>query len=281
MHLVFTSHLSLAVLGGISFFFFSDAAYPAKPDHPLPAEITRAVPPPVSQPHFLPDITLQYRFAWSFVKAASATLTIKNPKNSSTTPPAYSLQLDAQTEGMVKALWHYDADFQSSTYAKTLKPGGFTLKEHVKSAYRTSVATFEETKFRIVRQTQPDPPKPKTYWLPHAQDIFTATLRIRSQPLTPGAKFSLIVSGGSSPYLVNCHIHKKTKIKVHGQDYPAIEIQLKLQKIDKDYSLKAYDKAKDIRLYISDDDLRIPLRIQADVFIGSVVAELDAPPVLQ
>ncbi|MBV8376087.1 MAG: DUF3108 domain-containing protein, partial [Verrucomicrobia bacterium] len=53
-----------------------------------------------------------------------------------------------------------------------------------------------------------------------------------------------------------------------------IKLDLQLKKIDKKMQLKDHKLFKGGRGWLSDDNNRVPLRIEADIFIGYVFAEL-------
>jgi len=56
--------------------------------------------------------------------------------------------------------------------------------------------------------------------------------------------------------------------------WKAIRVALEIDRISKDYSLSPHKKFQTGTIWVSDDDLRLPLRIEVKVFVGSVFAEL-------
>jgi hypothetical protein len=75
-------------------------------------------------------------------------------------------------------------------------------------------------------------------------------------------------------YLVRINVIRREKIRWRGQSRNVIRCALEIDWIDKDYSLKPHKKFQRGTVWVSDDDLRLPLRIEVKVFIGHVFAEL-------
>jgi hypothetical protein len=66
------------------------------------------------------------------------------------------------------------------------------------------------------------------------------------------------------------------KISVRAGSYNAIKVDLQLKKIGKDLELQPHKKFRRATIWISDDSDRLVLRIEAQVFIGTVFAELQS-----
>ena len=76
-----------------------------------------------------------------------------------------------------------------------------------------------------------NPARRHTYDFPGLYDLQTALLYVRSQKLQTGQTFHLAVYPGTSPYLATVTVLGREKIKVKAGTYPAIKLDLKLQKI--------------------------------------------------
>ncbi len=99
---------------------------------------------------------------------------------------------------------------------------------------------------------------------------------IRSQPLKDGDKVGLIAFPGDSPYLVEVDVEKRETITVAGQPRPAIRLGFKLQKIETKGGahLVEHQKFRNGTVWLSDDQDRIPLRAEVNIFVGFVYGEL-------
>ena len=68
----------------------------------------------------------------------------------------------------------------------------------------------------------------------------------------------------------------REKVKVPAGSYDAIKCQLSLQEVDKHLKLAPHQKFKRASVWVSNDRDRIILKIQADIFVGSVWCELES-----
>ena len=78
----------------------------------------------------------------------------------------------------------------------------------------------------------------------------------------------------STPYLATITVLGRERIKVKAGTYPAIKVDLKLEKVTSDMKLEPHGKFKRATGWLSDDEDRLPLRMNAQIFVGSVWAEL-------
>ena len=86
----------------------------------------------------------------------------------------------------------------------------------------------------------------------------------------------MVVWASNAPYLATVKVIARDMIRIAGRDERAIKLELHIKKIDKTMQLKEHKLFKGGRGWLSDDDRRIPLRIEADIFIGYVFAELES-----
>ena len=101
-------------------------------------------------------------------------------------------------------------------------------------------------------------------------------LFVRSQPLRPDDVYRIVVYPAKAPYLATVRVTGTERIKVAGQEYPAIKLELELQRVTKNLQLEAHKKFKQATAWISDDRDRLLLKIKSEVFVGSVWAELES-----
>jgi hypothetical protein len=119
-------------------------------------------------------------------------------------------------------------------------------------------------------------PKQNIFKFSPVFDMAAALLWVRSQSLADGETESIVVWASNAPYLATVTVVGRDTIKVDAQKRSAIKLDLKLFRIDKKMQLKEHKLFKGGRGWLSDDDKRIPLRIEADIFIGYVFAELES-----
>lgn len=215
--------------------------------------------------------TADYDFGWSGFKAAEATAKFSRSKGTA------KLDLTAKTIGIPRTLWKMDTVATSTVKATTLRPIRLSETDtYARKSIKTEVDYFPTSARRLRTPTPADdkPAKPKSYKLPHTHDLHSALLFIRSQRLAKGDTIKLCVFPGSSPYLAEVTAGESETVKASGKEWKAIPCEIKLRAIDKNQALTSHTKFKKATAWLSDDSDRLLVRIEAEVYIGSIWAEL-------
>jgi len=226
---------------------------------------------PGSAPPLRP-LNATYEFGWTALKAASADFAFSRAKGGQ-----MRLIVNARTTGAVRALWRMDTEHIAFCDAATLRPIRLQQTEIYKAKTEIARANFTPDAVERWRETKPpgdSRPKKRSVKLAGAYDLQTALLMIRSQRLQPGDVYRLIVFPAKAPYLAEIDVLGKDTVKAAGATYPAIKCQIKLQGITKELTLEPHKKFKEAFAWMSDDRDRLLLKIKAEIFVGSVWAEL-------
>ena len=118
--------------------------------------------------------------------------------------------------------------------------------------------------------------KEKRFKFPNVFDLQTGLLFVRSQRLQAGDRYRFIVYPSTSAYYADIEVLGREKLKVASGSYDAIKCQVRLQGVTKKYELAPHKKFKRAYAWVSDDRDRVLLKIEAEVFVGSVWAELQS-----
>lgn len=234
----------------------------------------RLTPP---QPGAFPlpgPLEAKYRFGWGAISAAEGTFTFAQPQKGE-----LELQVDIKSTGAVRAMWRLDARHTARCEAATLRPINLVQVEAYKDETLTTKADFTpEAVVRTQSSVPADamPAKPKRFKCANLFDLHTAMLFVRSQPLRAGDVIRLVVYPATTPYLATIRVVGGDETKVAGKMYRAIKMSVELQRVTKDLRLVAHKKFKRATVWVSDDSDRLLLKIQSEVFVGSVWAELDS-----
>jgi len=236
------------------------------------AEVASASRPgPIPLP---PSVEVQYEFGWEKFPAAEAVVTL-NYEGSRIVG-----QGKGKTIGPVRPIWPYQCEVTANVRAKGLTSVSFRNNERIRKQRRDTKLTYQPEKVTIQR-TEKEPGEPleekKKWFQVPSRDLLGAALWFRSQDLKPGKEYRAVVVPGWSPYLVTIRVAERESIwlgrKEDRQARAAIRLEVKLQKIERDDSLTAFEKLKRATVWLSDDALRLPLRIEADIMVGKVYAE--------
>ena len=220
-----------------------------------------------------PSMRLAYRFGWCGLQAAKADIHFFSP-----TGNTFEIDATGGTSGFPRALFKVDIYHQAMENKLTLRPIHFFQEEKYRSETVKTNVDFESNQVTGLREKIPSdhPAKPNIFKFSPVFDMATALLWVRSQPLADGETESIVVWASNAPYLATVTVLGRDTIKINGREEKAIKLDLKLHGIDKKMHLKQYKLFKGGRGWLSDDAKRIPLRVEADIFIGYVFAELES-----
>jgi hypothetical protein len=211
-----------------------------------------------------------YAFGWSGFSAATGEVHFTKPSED-------HFQLDAtgRTTGLARALWKLDATHYALADAETLRP----IETKQIEAYRwkklITHLTFKSNGVKSER-TDDATTKNRDFGFPGLLDLHSAMLFLRSQPLKERSVYRIVVYPASSAYLATITVTGREKISIRAGTYKTIKLDLKLNKIGKNLELEPHRKFRRGTIWISDDADRILLRIEAQIFVGTVFVELQS-----
>jgi hypothetical protein len=219
-----------------------------------------------------PAMRMVYRFGWSGFPAARAEVHFQVGHG------VYQSDANGGTYGFPRTLFRLDVTHRSTTDRATLHPLHLFQEERYRAETVRTTVDYKPDHLVALREVTPEksPPKPNRFDLTPVFDIQSAVLWLRSTPLQTGQKETFIVWPSNAPYLATVTVLGREPIRVAGEERPAIKLDLQLKRIDKSLQLKEHKKFKSGRAWLSDDELRVPLRVEADIFIGYVYAELES-----
>lgn len=207
-----------------------------------------------------------YRFGWSGFTAATADVRLLR------TNDRVMLEGNVRTVDVARTLWNFEATHIAIADAATLRPLEVKQRERARSKETSTTLAFDAQGVSSTRGQGKS--KTKRVEIPNLFDLQTALLSVRSQPLANGTTQKLVVFPGKDPYLVTATVARRERITVPAGSFNAIALDVQLSKVAKDGKLVPYRKFKKATVWLSDDGDRLLLRAEAEVFIGSVFAEL-------
>jgi len=245
---------------------------------------------PVASVPFAPidPFEATYRFGWQGVSAGGAKVRVVGADPSRNSDFTHSSRRRIVASGgpneWVRKLWNYHANYQGEAGINGQVPSWFHMDESITKQMIVSDAFFTPgAVFACHRFTTES--KPWLYTpLPGIRDLFATMLFVRSQPLHTKDHLRLTTFPDRNPYLVDLTVAGHDTIKVMGREVKAIRFDLRIQTIETTGAnigrLAPHKKFRSGRVWMSDDNRRLPLKAEVDVFIGSVFAELSTltPP---
>lgn len=219
----------------------------------------------------LRPLRARYTFGWSGFTAATGDVHFFK-----TDADRFQLDGTGGTIGFPRFLFKMDVNYSAVTDGDSLRP----IEVRQTEAYRASkIATRLTFRTNGVKSERVDGNKPvelRDFSFPHVFDLLSAALYLRSQPLKDRGIYRTVVYPAKNAYLATLTVLGREKISVRAGTYSAIKLDVKLQRVGKDLQLEPYKKFRRANLWVSDDNDRILLRVEAQIFVGTIFAELQS-----
>jgi hypothetical protein len=208
------------------------------------------------------------------VTAATGEVHFAKPSND-----RFQLEGTGRTTGLVRALWKLDVTYRAVTNSQALVPIETQQTESYRSKRIATHLTFTSsgvTRARTEGEGAAAKTSTRDFALPNLFDLHSAALYLRSQPLKQGSVYRLAVYPATNAYLATVTVLGREKISVRSGAYNAIKLDLQLKRISKNFELQPHKKFRRATIWVSDDAERLILRIEAQIFVGTVFAELQS-----
>jgi len=217
---------------------------------------------------------LHYDLTWKG-RIKSGSYTIEFDRNSGKSSRPVAVTSYGHSSGVVRGIFPYDFKARTTYDGRTLRPLSYNIWEKTKKETKDLSARFSGSTVRVKQVSSPldstaTETKTITYSRPNLFDLFTSTLYIGSQPLNNGDQINLVCFPFDKPYLIKVRVLGREKHLGHD----CIKLDLKMNKVNSDGSLKQYDKMKTTTMWISDNDDRVMVELRSKIFIGDVRATL-------
>ena len=233
------------------------------------ATVTSSSPPSFPGPR---PMHAKYNFGWSGFPGAAADVRL-------TKTAGDRLQFEGiiHTIGLVRGLWKFDGTHTSSVDAGTLHPVEMKQVENIRNQKIITSLSFDSKGVTSKENETPGKsPKIRRFDCPNLFDLYSALLYLRSQPLQDRSVQRIVVYPATSAYLATVTTLGRERLTGPSGTYNAIKLDLQLSKIGKTRELEPHRKFRRATVWISDDSDRLLLKIQAQIFVGTVVAELQS-----
>ena len=229
--------------------------------------------PPGNFPELRP-LRASYRFGWSGFTAGTGEVHFTKPA-----ADKFEFEGTGRTVGLVRALWKFDVSHRALTNAQTLHPIETHQTENYHSKKIVTDLTFTNsgvTRTRTEGEGAAAKTNTKQFNFPSLFDLHSAALYLRSQPLKEHSVYRVAAYPATNAYLAIVTVTGREKISVHAGTYNAIKLDLQLKRVGKHLELQPHRKFRRATIWLSDNPERLLLRIEAQIFIGTVFADLQS-----
>lgn len=215
--------------------------------------------------------TLEYEIYWGLVNVGSAYLQIARIVNIDGRP-AYHLISGAKSSGFIKNFytvsdvneaWLDVEGLYSRGYYKKIQEGGYFANEWV--IFDNDPKTFRGERMNKKRETSavsgtlPGP----------VLDVLSALYLVRTMDLRPDSRQSITVNTKRN-WDMQVKFRKREKESTAYGKFKCLMVEPQLA----DDGLFVAKQGKKMLVWITDDELHLPLILKAEIFIGSVTAKL-------
>jgi hypothetical protein len=213
-----------------------------------------------------------YVYGWSGITAGTSDVSFRHGEQQT-----FVLEGKGRTVGLARILWRFDLSYRSVVNAQTLRP----LEAHqVETARGKRIETnlkfsnegVDSRRLEGNRAT----PAVKDFAFENLYDLQSVFLYLRSQPLRDHSVYRVVVYPANSAYVATVTVLGRERLRARSGNYNAIKMDLKLQRVNKKNELEAHRKFKRATIWLSDDNDRVLLRIESQIFVGTVTAELQS-----
>lgn len=223
-----------------------------------------------------PEVAVGYRFGWSGIEAANGRVVLRGNGLEGDS----RLEGAVQTTGLARALWSLDATLDARS-GSGIRPLSVLQSERYRGGRERKVEiAFENNRFLTWQweaTREPRPAKPKVVRRAGVHSLHSALLALRSVDWAQQTRASLLITPGKSLYLLEAEYLGRETLRGSFGESNAILLDVRLGKLLKDDTIEPHRKVRHIRVWLDPGPARIPLRIEADVFIGYVFAEVTSP----
>ena len=249
------------------------ASYTLGPQHVSRPSRTRTAPlPPARTEQAVPfrvGETLTYDVSWSsYITAGVATMTVKEKKPSFNST-AYYIVAEGRPTPLVSKLYTLYYKIDTLVDAYTLLPQRASLYSEEGSRHRFKVTQFNRAAKQAHFESQSMNTAQTDFAVsPVVQDGLSALYVLRAIPFKFGDRMTMPITEEGQTYGLRLDIGRPELLKVPFGELSAIKVNPTLT----DDSGKPF--GRNMAIWLSDDARRLPLKIQAELSIGSFVLAL-------
>ena len=235
------------------------------------ATVTASSPPSFPGPR---PMHARYGLSWSGFPGANADVRLTKPAGD-----RFQFNGTVHTIGLVRALWKFDGTHASRVDAGTFHPLEMKQIENVRNKKIVTSLSFDSSGVTSRETETPGPsagPKIRRFDFPNLFDLYSALLYLKSQSLQDRSIQRIVVYPATSAYLATVTVLGRERLTGPSGTYNAIKLDLESSKVGKNRELEPHRKFRRATVWLSDDSDRLLLRIQAQIFVGTVVGELQS-----
>jgi hypothetical protein len=239
-----------------------------------------ALAPPVIQPvdfirklAFVHGERMVFRFGWNDIPAAEMSIVTRRELLKGR--PVFHYQGAAETLSHVRWLYPLSDRVEATLDAQSLDPVHYALYQDENGVQTATTVVRSAGDNKLTGFRVGSAQKESTVQVERDGDYDPVTIAYlaRSVPCEVGQAYSYKVFDGRYQYVLTLTVERRETIRIKAGTYKALRIRPSIVNLSKPDGPR---KVKQATLWVSDDDRRVPLRVESEVFFGKVYGELVA-----
>lgn len=207
---------------------------------------------------FQPGERLVYRIVYMGIPAGTATLEVRKDKENS----LYHLAATARSSKLFSVFYRVRDELNSFINPRTMAPVRFESHQVEGPSYRADkFITFDREKSLAIMGEERIPITETT------QDMLSAIYCLRAQTFKVGSSIFIDVNTGRKNHRIEVKVLEETELKRKGKRRPAFLLQPVLEHVSLGGVL---EEKREILVWLSKDEKRVPLMIKGRVVFGTV-----------
>ncbi len=231
------------------------------PKPKAPAPQARRVERPVP---FAVGETLIYDVSWlSYLTAGTVTTTVKE-KRPSFDSTAYYIVAEGRPTTIVAKLYSLYYKMDTLVDAYTLLPQRGSVYSEEGNRHRFKISRFDHAAHKVFFEYESSGKVTDTFTVPpYVQDALSAVYVLRAIPLESGARVTMPVTDNGTNYKVQVDVAPAERLKTPAGDTMSWKLKLAIA------DAAGKPQGRNFALWLSDDARRLPMKLQAELPIGS------------
>jgi hypothetical protein len=228
----------------------------------------RAAPRDAAVPFSVGE-TLTYDVSWSSILTAGTATAQVVERKGSPAAAAYTIVVDGRPVPLLAKVYnlHYRMDTLLDSITLLSQRGSLLSEEG--AATTSGTTRFDRASRRAYYERRSDTLEKVDFAIPAStQDGLAALYALRTRPLKAGAGFTMPVADGGSMYSVRVQVAPPEPVTVPAGAFNAWSLKVGIT------DAQAQPVWRDIAVWISNDARRLPVKLQAELPVGSFVLAL-------
>ena len=213
--------------------------------------------------------TLTYDVSWSQYMVAGSAVSRVVEKRGSPAAPAYYIVAEGKPLPLIARIYalYYKMDSMLDSFTALSQRTSLYTEEGSKK--RSVSTTFNRGTKRALFEMQADPPARSEFAIPpDVQDGLATLYALRARSLEPGARLTIPVADEGMLYSVILDVGAPEAVKVPMGSVTAWNLGITI------LDAAGQPAARNARAWISNDARRLPIKLQADLPVGSFILAL-------